>query len=272
MEQARKVSIVTGSAGGIGEATARLLAQRGDRVIVSDVRGDGAEAAAQRLRDDGLEATAVQADVADPASVTALVERTLALWGRIDVLVNNAGVESSSAFLQISYADYQRVMRVNVDGVWLCCQAVIPVMLKQKSGAIVNVSSVAGQRGGGFLGTSAYATSKGAVITLTKALAKEFAKAGILRERRRPGADAHRTRAAPAGSRRAGQARADPRRDAAGTRSRAARDCRSDRLPGVACRVVRDRTRLQRRRRHGDLKSWGQVLPFAWLHQAKGKT
>jgi len=180
VEQAKKVSIVTGSAGGIGEATARLLAQRGDRVIVSDLRGDAAEAAAQRLRDDGLEAAALQTDVADPASVTALVERTLALWGRIDVLVNNAGVESSSAFLQISYADYQQVMRVNVDGVWLCCQAVIPIMLKQKGGAIVNVSSVAGQRGGGFLGTSAYATSKGAVITLTKALAKEFAKAGIL--------------------------------------------------------------------------------------------
>ena len=70
-------------------------------------------------------------------------------------------------------------MRVNTTGVWLCCQAVIPVMLKQKSGAIVNVSSVAGQRGGGLLGTSAYSTSKGAVITLTKALAREFAKSGI---------------------------------------------------------------------------------------------
>ena len=177
--QAKIVSIVTGSAGGIGEATARLLAERGDRVIVSDVRGDAAEAAAKRLRDDGLEATAIQTDVGDAKSVAALVERTLALHGRIDVLVNNAGVESSSPFLQIGFEEYERVMRVNVTGVWLTCQAIVPVMVAQKGGLIVNVSSVAGQRGGGFLGTSAYSTSKGAVITLTKALAKEFAKAGL---------------------------------------------------------------------------------------------
>jgi len=179
MEQANTVSIVTGSAGGIGEATARLLAERGHRVVVADVRADAAEAAARRLKDDGLEAAAVQVDVGDAASVAALVERTLALWGRIDVLVNNAGVESSSPFLQIGFEEYERVMRVNVTGVWLLCQKIIPLMVAQKSGVIVNVSSVAGQRGGGFLGTSAYATSKGAVITLTKALAKEFAKAGL---------------------------------------------------------------------------------------------
>ncbi len=179
MEQAKRISIVTGSAGGIGEATAHLLAERGDRVVVADVRGDAAEAAARRIKDAGFEAIAMQVDVGDAASVAALVERTLALWGRIDVLINNAGVESSSPFLQIGFEEYERVIRVNVTGVWLLCQAIIPVMVKQKSGAIVNVSSVAGQRGGGFLGTSAYSTSKGAVITLTKALAKEFAKAGL---------------------------------------------------------------------------------------------
>jgi len=100
-------------------------------------------------------------------------------WGRIDVLINNAGIESSSPFLEISLQEFERVMRVNTTGVWVCCQAVIPLMQKQRSGAIVNISSVAGQRGGGLLGTSAYATSKGAVIALTKALAREFAKSGI---------------------------------------------------------------------------------------------
>jgi 3-oxoacyl-[acyl-carrier protein] reductase len=179
VEQAKRISIVTGSAGGIGEATAHLLAERRDRVVVADVRGDAAEAAAPRIKDAGFEAIAMQVDVGDAASVAALVERTLALWGRIDVLINNAGVESSSPFLQIGFEEYECVIRVNVTGVWLLCQAIIPVMVKQKSGAIVNVSSVAGQRGGGFLGTSAYSTSKGAVITLTKALAKEFAKAGL---------------------------------------------------------------------------------------------
>ena len=179
MEQQSKVAIVTGSAGGIGEATARAFAQRGGRVVVADLRADAAEAAARRLQDAGFEAAALQVDVGDPASVAALVERTVSLWGRIDVLVNNAGIESSSPFLQISLEEFHKVMRVNTTGVWLCCQAVIPVMLSQKSGAIVNVSSVAGQRGGGLLGTAAYSTSKGAVITLTKALAREFAKSGI---------------------------------------------------------------------------------------------
>ncbi len=97
----------------------------------------------------------------------------------IDIVVNNAGIESSSPFLEIDLAHFERVMRVNTTGVWLCCQAVMPVMQRQGQGIVVNISSVAGQRGGGFLGTSAYATSKGAVIALTKALAREFAKSGI---------------------------------------------------------------------------------------------
>lgn len=179
MKEESKVTIVTGSAGGIGEATARLLAEGGDRVVVADLRADAAEDAAARLRDAGLQATAVQVDVADPASVAALVQGTLSKWGRIDVLVNNAGIESSAPFLQIGLQDFERIMRVNTTGVWVCCQAVIPVMMSQGSGSIVNVSSVAGQRGGGILGTAAYSTSKGAVIALTKALAREFAKSGI---------------------------------------------------------------------------------------------
>jgi 3-oxoacyl-[acyl-carrier protein] reductase len=108
-----------------------------------------------------------------------MADSVLSRWGRIDILVNNAGVESSKPFLEIGLEEYERVMRVNTTGAWLCCQAVIPAMLRQGSGCIVNVSSVAGQRGGGLLGTSAYSTSKGAVIALTKALAREFAKSGI---------------------------------------------------------------------------------------------
>jgi 3-oxoacyl-[acyl-carrier protein] reductase len=103
----------------------------------------------------------------------------MSMWGRVDILVNNAGIESSSPFLQIGMNEYERVMRINTTGVWVCCQAVIPVMQQQGRGAIVNVSSVAGQRGGGLLGTAAYSASKGAVIALTKALAREFAASGI---------------------------------------------------------------------------------------------
>jgi NAD(P)-dependent dehydrogenase (short-subunit alcohol dehydrogenase family) len=174
-----QVAIVTGSAGGIGEAAARAIAERGVRVAVADVRDSAAEEAAQRLQADGLTATAVTVDVGDPASVKAMVERVVGLWGRIDILINNAGIESARPFLEIDFGHYERVMRINATGVWLCCQAVIPVMLRQQKGCIVNVSSVAGQRGGGLLGTAAYATSKGAVIALTKALAREFAKTGI---------------------------------------------------------------------------------------------
>jgi 3-oxoacyl-[acyl-carrier protein] reductase len=179
MEQQGKVAIVTGAAGGIGEATALTLAQRGHRVVVADLNEQAAQAAAQRIQAAGLEAAAVRVDVADQASVQALVEQTLAKWSRIDVLINNAGIESSSPFLSITFEEFERVMRINTAGVWLCCQAVIPVMQRQQGGAIVNISSVAGQRGGGLLGTSAYATSKGAVIALTKALGREFAKSGI---------------------------------------------------------------------------------------------
>jgi 3-oxoacyl-[acyl-carrier protein] reductase len=179
MHTETKVAIVTGGAGGIGEAAARAIARRGDRVALADLRPEAAEAAAARLQAEGLRAEPVSVDVGSEASVGAMVDAVLSRWGRVDILVNNAGVESSKPFLDIGLEEYERVMRVNTTGVWLCCQAVIPAMLRQGSGCIVNVSSVAGQRGGGLLGTAAYSTSKGALIALTKALAREFAKSGI---------------------------------------------------------------------------------------------
>ena len=179
MSSEREVAIVTGGAGGIGEAAAHAIASRGVRVAVADLRPAAAEEAAARLKAAGFDVEPVTVDISNEVSVRAMVEAVLGRWGRIDILVNNAGVESSKPFLEIGLEEYERVMRVNTTGVWLCCQAVIPAMLRQGSGCIVNVSSVAGQLGGGLLGTAAYATSKGAVITLTKALAREFAKSGI---------------------------------------------------------------------------------------------
>jgi NAD(P)-dependent dehydrogenase (short-subunit alcohol dehydrogenase family) len=179
MNKEINVAIVTGGAGGIGEVTANTLARRGARVVIADLRGDAAEQTARRLQSEGLAARSVAVDIGNEASVAAMVETVLGWWGRIDVLINNAGVESALPFLEISLQEYERVMRINTTGVWLCCHAVIPVMLRQQRGCIVNVSSVAGQRGGGLLGTAAYSTSKGAVIALTKALAREFGKSGI---------------------------------------------------------------------------------------------
>lgn len=172
-------AIVTGSAGGIGEATARALAARGFQVAIADLRLDAAQETASRMQAEGLAARAFALDVTSPQSAAAMAERVLATFGRIDVLVNNAGIDSSRPFLELSLEDYERVMRVNTTGVWICCQAVIPAMQDAGKGSIVNISSVAGQRGGGLLGTAAYSTSKGATIALTKALAREFAKAGI---------------------------------------------------------------------------------------------
>ena len=179
MPDATEVAIVTGGAGGIGEAAARAIGRRGVRVAVADLRLPAAQEAAARLRLEGLEVEPVAVDVGSEPSVRAMAETVLGRWGRIDILVNNAGVESSKPFLEIDLEEYERVMQVNTTGVWLCCQAVIPVMLRQGRGCIVNVSSVAGQRGGGLLGTTAYSTSKGAVIAMTKALAREFARSSI---------------------------------------------------------------------------------------------
>ena len=179
MQSQTAVAIVTGGAGGIGAAAARAIAARGAHVVVADLRPAPAEETAARLRAEGFNVEAVGVDVGSEPSVRAMVDTVLARRGRIDILVNNAGVESSSPFLEITLAEYERVMRVNTTSVWLCCQAVIPTMLRQGSGCIVNVSSVAGQRGGGLLGTTAYSTSKGAVIAMTKGLAREFSKSGI---------------------------------------------------------------------------------------------
>jgi 3-oxoacyl-[acyl-carrier protein] reductase len=179
MASSRTVAIVTGSGGGIGEAAARALSRRSVHVIVADIREQAAREAAQRMQAEGLTAEPATVDIANQASVEAMVKQVVERCGRIDILVNNAGIESSKPFLDIGLEEYERVIRVNLTGVWLCCQAVMPVMLRQHAGCIVNVSSVAGQRGGGLLGTAAYSTSKGAVIALTKALAREFARSGI---------------------------------------------------------------------------------------------
>jgi len=179
MPQDNRVAIITGGAGGIGQATARAIGRRGVRIALADLRPDAAAEAAQQLRSEGLSAEPFEVDVASEPSIRTMVQAVLGKWGRIDILVNNAGVESSKPFLEIGLEEFERVMRINTTAVWSCCQAVIPAMLEQGSGCIVNVSSVAGQRGGGLLGTAAYSTSKGAVLSLTKALAREFAKRGI---------------------------------------------------------------------------------------------
>ena len=172
---AEKVAIVTGGAQGIGRAIARGLAAEGARVVVADLNLAGAQEAAGEL--DGH---AVEADVASEEDVEALAAETADRFGRIDVLVNNAGLYASLAmrpFEQIPLDEWRRVMDVNVASMFLACRAVVPRMREGGGGKIVNISSGTPFRGVPFL--LHYVTSKGAIVAFTRALAKELGKDGI---------------------------------------------------------------------------------------------
>ncbi|HME92746.1 MAG TPA: glucose 1-dehydrogenase [Methylomirabilota bacterium] len=177
MRLADKVAVVTGGAAGIGFAYARRFLAEGAKVIVADVADPVAAAeklgAAERV-------LGVPADVSDSASVRAMVEAAVARFGRVDVLVNNAAVFAAlkpQPFDAIPEAEWDRVMAVNVKGIWNCARAVVPVMRAQGGGRIVNVASAIVAKGTAML--LHYVTSKGAVVAMTRALARELGPAGI---------------------------------------------------------------------------------------------
>lgn len=169
---ADRVAIVTGGASGIGKASAELFAKEGARVVVADVNADAGEAVAK-----SIDATFVRTDVADPAAVAALVEAACKRFGRLDVMFNNAGVELGAPLVETDDQAYRDLLRVNLDGVFYGVKYAGRVMLKQRSGAIVNTASVAGIRGEPMLG--AYNASKGGVVLLTRAAAVEFAARNV---------------------------------------------------------------------------------------------
>lgn len=175
MKFEERVVVVTGGASGIGEAVAERVLAAAGTVVIADLREEALSASAERLAGAGGKVHTAVCDVTDPTSVAAALELANEVGGRVDALVNSAGVVSTERFEQIDGAEYERVMAVNVRGVWNACQAAAPIMRRQGSGSIVNIASVAGIRGGGVYGTAAYATSKGAVIALSKALARELA-------------------------------------------------------------------------------------------------
>lgn len=168
-----RTALVTGAARGIGHAIAMALGQAGARVGVCDLDAEAAEAAAARLREVGIEAVGVGADVADEAQVQAMVGQVQAMLGGVDILVNNAGIVSTGPLLEVTTAEWNRVMAIDLNSVFFCAKAVLPGMMARQSGRIINIASVAGKRGGGLLGNSCYAAAKGAVIALTKGLARE---------------------------------------------------------------------------------------------------
>lgn len=171
-----KVALVTGAARGIGEAISRALAKAGAACCVADVDEVGAKTVVKDIADEGGRAVAVACDVTDPDQVGTMVDRCVAELGRLDILVNNAGITRDALGIRLKPADWDIVMGVNLTGTWLCSQAALKVMLKQRAGRIINISSVVGVMGN--VGQANYAASKAGVIGLTKALARE----GALRE------------------------------------------------------------------------------------------
>jgi len=173
-----KVALITGAAGanGLGFATARQMAEQGARVAVLDLARADPQAAAARLPGTHL---GLVADVTDKASCDAAVAAVVKQWGRVDILVNNAGITQPAGTLDISDADYDRILDVSLRGTLHMSQAVLPVMAGQGSGAIVCISSVSAQRGGGILGGPHYSAAKAGVLGLARAMAREFGPQGV---------------------------------------------------------------------------------------------
>jgi NAD(P)-dependent dehydrogenase (short-subunit alcohol dehydrogenase family) len=172
-----KVCVITGAGSGIGQASARLFAGEGARVVVADVDLQAAQATVEDIARAGGEAVAERVDVTDEAQTVALAGRVVKLYGRIDVLFNNAGIAGVGDVLEIEPDLFDRVMRVNVRGVYLMSRAVVPHMIKQRSGSIINMSSSIAEMG--LARRVAYAASKGAVLSMTKSMQVDLAQFGI---------------------------------------------------------------------------------------------
>jgi NAD(P)-dependent dehydrogenase (short-subunit alcohol dehydrogenase family) len=175
MRMQDKVAIITGAKSGIGLATARRLADEGARVVVADIEQGTPEV--EQLFLSAEDVRFVRTDVSISHQVASLFEGTLAAYGRVDVLVNNAGIELAKKLTDTSEEEWNRLMNVNLKGVFLCSRSAIPIMQGQGRGVIVNVASELGLVGGSDI--AAYCASKGGVVQLTKAMAVDHAGVGI---------------------------------------------------------------------------------------------
>ena len=171
-------AIITGGSKGLGKAMAAGLASAGANVLVSSRHGDeAAEAAEQIAADHGHQAISIEADVTSPEQVEAMVQASLDAFGKIDILINNAGINIRGPIDELSLDDFRTVLNVNVDGVWLCTKTVLPHMKEAGYGRIINLASTLGLVG--LANRTPYTSSKGAVVQMTRALGLELAPFGI---------------------------------------------------------------------------------------------
>lgn len=195
-----KIAVVTGAAGGIGQAICRTLAREGAAVVASDIALQGCQKLVEEIEKLGGKALALQTDVTIKADVTRMVEIVMQKWGRVDILVNNAGTISFAPITEMAEEEWDRVIRVNLKSVFLCSQAVMNIMKKQQSGKIVNMGSLAGKVGGIVVGAN-YSASKAGVLCLTLSLAKELAPFNVNVNALAPGpTDTEMTKSFPPGA------------------------------------------------------------------------
>ncbi|WP_026695332.1 SDR family NAD(P)-dependent oxidoreductase [Peribacillus kribbensis] len=177
MRLAGKISLITGAGSGIGRSTALRFAEEGAVVIVNDVHEENGNQTVKEITGRDGEAIFIQGDVTDPADVQKMIEKAIGAYGRIDVLFNNAGISNVGALHEVEPDVWDKIMSVNVKGVYLPSKYALPYMMEKKSGTIINMSSCAAEMG--LAKRAAYSTTKGAVLSLTKAMQVDYAPFNI---------------------------------------------------------------------------------------------
>lgn len=177
MRLENKVCLITGAGSGIGKETALLFASEGASVVINDLNSEAGEATVQEIRSQNGEALFIQADVTTPNKVEQMVKRIIETYGRIDVLFNNAGISGVGKLHEMDLETWNKVMNVNINGVFVVTKYVVPEMMKQQSGSIINMSSCIAEIG--LANRASYATTKGAILALTKSIQVDYAKYNI---------------------------------------------------------------------------------------------
>lgn len=177
MRLQHKVAIITGGAKGIGEAAVKRFTEEGAKVVIADMDDAAGNVLVQTLTTEGKDVHFVKTNVADRESVAQLVAETIDKFGTIDILINNAGITNDAMLAKMTAEQFQKVLDVNLTGVFNCTQAVLPTLIEKGAGKIVNTSSVSGTYGN--VGQTNYAATKAAVIGMTKTWAKELGRKGI---------------------------------------------------------------------------------------------